>query len=225
MQQIGKRTPRVAALTRCGIASLVAAVAAMLSAGRANAITYQFVTTVPAGTSVPAGTAVSVYLQEGLASGETSLISAENGLFGVGFGVSYVTSPGSLSLISISPNSTAFDGGFSTGNNVSATQMGLLEYVASTTTGASLSFYQTQNGITYNRLLLGSVTLDTSLVGFPAVFQIGPFDNNTGNVVTMAGTELDSLITPTNFGVFGAVPEPTGLALLALPAMGLRRRR
>lgn len=225
MQQVCNKTLKLSGVAKLVLGGVVLGVLA----GRVEALSYRYVTDVAPGSSVPAGTVINVYLEEILGSGETSVIAAEGGLFGAGFGVKYnSTSPGSLSLISVSPNVVDFDGPSSLLDNSTATQRGVIESVAETrSTGPVPSFYRTDSGLTYNRLLLGTVQLDSSLTGGIAVFTLGAFSDYVGNITTFAGTDLDSQVATTDFAVIGTVPEPTGagLAFVAVGALGLKRRR
>jgi hypothetical protein len=151
-------------------------------------ITYQYVTD-QTSYSAGAGQSVTVqlFLQETLTAGSSSLILAENGLFGAGV---FVTRSGSVpsnpTLIAgpIAPNQAAIPNGFGTGGAASqvpatTTTAGILEGVALGVVNSGPTGTAVNPNV--RDVLLGTLTFTAGAAGTSTQFTIESYKNFSGH--------------------------------------------
>lgn len=221
-----------------------AGLSVLASAGHAIAatISYSYVARQASYEVAPGGTLdVPLYLKEvttgGPAETASSLIDAEQGLFGAGLTVSRTDGAGVADLVSVtSPFTSLFTSEVTAG---SATFLGAVELLApGATPDESLTTLVTDtSGSTLTKfVLLGTLHL-SALTDGQASFTVGP---NTalglgGSTVTYTtpydvdtGSTEGVIFAPaagSSFQVTVAVPEPASLAAMSLAMMMLGTRR
>jgi len=196
-------------------------------------VIYSYMTDTPHVDVAPGSPVViSLFLEEKVSGGSTSLIAAEDGLFGAAVRISRSGAvPSSPTLVTGIAGAPAYAGGPSTPVFDSAS--------ASIIEGVPLSAVHGAGGADLGggvrRALLGTLSLNAgNIVGETTTFTIAPLAIN-GNTLTFAnGYDLDvTSAAPAFSGAVGAdftvtvVPEPATLALVVGTglALVLRRRR
>jgi hypothetical protein len=214
------------------IALLMMLVAIAISRQHARAATtYSFLAS-PSNYNVTAGgtAQVNVYLQEARqGSGDTSLLTSGNGLFG--FGLNLTTS-GSGEILSASadtslfaaPVNTVYDPATISASGTLSSDLLLTSSIVSSGPGPEGTL---SNGGLTRAILLATYVVDAgSSVGADPTFTIanssafGP-DPNT---ITYNDDALDSLIGPGSFTVTVVAPEPALAGILLLAPLIMRRR-
>lgn len=199
-------------------------------------VVYSYVTDQPSYTAAPGGTVtVQIFLKETVTGTDTSIITADGGMFTAGFSVNQ--SPTNLpanpaGIFSIAGNA-AFDGGFTKrpGDNANNT------YATSRAGDDATSPSDTSGPLPSGGLIpLGTVTIQAGTSG-TTTFVAGNFtypSKGGGYTLDQSGNDLDTNSTapaytgaannPETFTV-AVTPEPGSLGLLGLAALGLASRR
>lgn len=203
-----------AAATFCMIVAGSRAPAAIVYSYETDAATYD----------ISSGSAtVDVYLRETLTDGSTSLITADNGLFGYGFSVARSSGSGAV-FSTITSNTTAF-GGLVTSQLTTSS--------ASISSSVSLSSSNGPVPDGEGLLFLARVTLALDTLGTsPTTFTLRRYNDiggNTGTYSSFYDLDFDSndpqFTGATGPATFTVVPEPAALTLLGIGAAGLLARR
>jgi hypothetical protein len=233
---MNRRVPTTA--TRLVIAALAFGISAFSTRSASADITYQYVTDasdyqVIAGQSV----VVPLYLQETVTGADTSLLAAEDGLFGAGLTVSRVTEPSSPAFFDALDLNPSFDFGTpvnstSPGTFTPADNSASLNEAVAEPDGVQA--VDLGGGI--SRVFLGSVTIQAGNVLQQATaFSVGPNGDTGGNTLTFTNFyDLDitsgspaftgALASPAFTFTVTAVPEPASLSLLSVAAVAMLGR-
>lgn len=225
------------------------ALAGLVGPARAS-ITYQYVADASSYTlSAPGTQVVNLYLQETVTGSSTSLVAANQGLYGAGLSVALTGGSGST-ITGTTANTAVFgSGSFATQGNTTTTAQILDQTGTSATTGAPM----TAVSATVNKILLGTVTIAVNsgtstftLSKYPPPTLGGDtttfsgnngngfdldFTNNNGPTVTPQGGATYIGTTDTNGGlnpaftftttVAVATPEPSSMLLCGLAVSGM----
>jgi hypothetical protein len=216
---------------RIGLLMMLVAILAPHRPARAATI-YSLLASQSDYSVAPGGSAqVSVYLQEARqSSGDTSLLTSGNGLFG--FSLNLTTS-GSGEILGASadtslfaaPVNTVYDPATISASGTLSSDMLLTSSIISSGPGPEGTL---SNGGLTRTILLATYSVDAgTLAGANAAFTIqdstafGP-DPNT---ITYNDNALDSLIQPGSFDLTVVAPEPGSLGIACIGVWLLSRRR